>query len=128
MPRRKALAEAACLAALRINRGDIMGVRGFVGKSNKGFLTKREKRKWPGELSIFPKAVKLLATCLHMPLHLQFRRGFRTCEAAQRSSGPERSRGALPQALLRPHAQRGRAADLLHPLQNRHSPLYILSI
>lgn len=38
----------------RINRGDIMGVRGFVGKSNKG------------ELSVFPKAVKLLATCLHM--------------------------------------------------------------
>ena len=38
----------------RINRGDIMGVRGFVGKSNKG------------ELSVFPKAVKLLSTCLHM--------------------------------------------------------------
>lgn len=38
----------------KINRGDIMGVRGFVGKSNKG------------ELSVFPKAVKLLATCLHM--------------------------------------------------------------
>jgi len=37
-----------------INRGDIMGVRGFVGKSNKG------------ELSVFPKEVKLLATCLHM--------------------------------------------------------------
>jgi len=37
-----------------INRGDIMGVRGFVGKSNKG------------ELSVFPKSVKLLSTCLHM--------------------------------------------------------------
>lgn len=31
-----------------------MGVRGFVGKSNNG------------ELSVFPKSVKLLATCLHM--------------------------------------------------------------
>ncbi|CAE7202259.1 Kars1 [Symbiodinium sp. CCMP2456] len=38
----------------KINRGDIMGIRGFVGKSNKG------------ELSVFPKAVKLLSTCLHM--------------------------------------------------------------
>mmetsp|Transcript_11436 Transcript_11436/g.25206 ORF Transcript_11436/g.25206 Transcript_11436/m.25206 type:complete len:556 (+) Transcript_11436:97-1764(+) len=37
-----------------INRGDIIGVRGFVGKSKKG------------ELSIFPKEVKLLTACLHM--------------------------------------------------------------
>lgn len=37
-----------------INRGDIIGVRGFVGKSNRG------------ELSVFPKEVKLLSTCLHM--------------------------------------------------------------
>jgi lysyl-tRNA synthetase class 2 len=37
-----------------INRGDIMGVRGFVGKSK------------TGELSIFPREVKLLTACLHM--------------------------------------------------------------
>jgi len=37
-----------------INRGDIMGVRGFVGKSNRG------------ELSVFPREVKLLSACLHM--------------------------------------------------------------
>jgi len=38
----------------KVNRGDIIGVRGFVGKSNRG------------ELSVFPKEVKLLSTCLHM--------------------------------------------------------------
>jgi len=37
-----------------INRGDIMGVRGFIGKSKKG------------ELSVFPHEVKLLTACLHM--------------------------------------------------------------
>jgi len=37
-----------------INRGDIMGVRGFIGKSKKG------------ELSVFPREVKLLTACLHM--------------------------------------------------------------
>lgn len=37
-----------------INRGDILGVRGFVGKSNRG------------ELSVFPREVKLLSGCLHM--------------------------------------------------------------
>jgi len=37
-----------------INRGDIMGARGFIGKSNKG------------ELSVFPKEVKLLSACCHM--------------------------------------------------------------
>lgn len=38
----------------KINRGDIMGVRGFIGKSKKG------------ELSVFPREVKLLSACLHM--------------------------------------------------------------
>mmetsp|Transcript_91451 Transcript_91451/g.295838 ORF Transcript_91451/g.295838 Transcript_91451/m.295838 type:complete len:570 (+) Transcript_91451:3-1712(+) len=38
----------------QIQRGDIIGVRGFVGKSNRG------------ELSVFPREVKLLSTCLHM--------------------------------------------------------------
>jgi lysyl-tRNA synthetase class 2 len=37
-----------------INRGDIMGIRGFIGKSQRG------------ELSIFPREVKLLSACLHM--------------------------------------------------------------
>lgn len=37
-----------------INRNDIMGVRGFVGKSK------------TGELSIFPREVKLLSPCVHM--------------------------------------------------------------
>ena len=37
-----------------INRGDIMGVRGFIGKSKKG------------ELSVFPQEVKLLTACLRM--------------------------------------------------------------
>jgi len=38
----------------QISRGDIIGVRGVVGKSKRG------------ELSIFPKEVKLLSPCLHM--------------------------------------------------------------
>lgn len=38
----------------QINRGDIIGVRGSVGRSKRG------------ELSIFPKEVKLLSPCLHM--------------------------------------------------------------
>lgn len=38
----------------RLRRGDIVGVRGFPGKSQRG------------ELSIFPKEIKLLATCMHM--------------------------------------------------------------
>mmetsp|Transcript_99178 Transcript_99178/g.318213 ORF Transcript_99178/g.318213 Transcript_99178/m.318213 type:complete len:558 (-) Transcript_99178:217-1890(-) len=37
-----------------LNRGDIIGIRGFVGKSK------------TGQLSIFPKEVKLLTACLHM--------------------------------------------------------------
>lgn len=37
-----------------IARGDIIGVRGVVGKSKRG------------ELSVFPKEVKLLSPCLHM--------------------------------------------------------------
>lgn len=37
-----------------INRGDIVGVRGIVGKSKRG------------ELSVFPREVKLLSPCLHM--------------------------------------------------------------
>jgi len=37
-----------------INRGDIMGVKGFIGKSK------------TGELSVFPMEVKLLTACLHM--------------------------------------------------------------
>eukprot|EP00930_Biecheleria_cincta_P087131 TRINITY_DN76385_c0_g1_i1.p1 TRINITY_DN76385_c0_g1~~TRINITY_DN76385_c0_g1_i1.p1 ORF type:complete len:601 (+),score=79.24 TRINITY_DN76385_c0_g1_i1:36-1838(+) len=37
-----------------INRGDIIGVRGIVGKSK------------TGELSVFPREVKLLTPCLHM--------------------------------------------------------------
>lgn len=38
----------------QIQRGDIIGVRGFVGKSKRG------------ELSIFPRVVQLLSPCLHM--------------------------------------------------------------
>jgi len=37
-----------------INRGDIIGVRGFVGRSR------------TGELSVFPRETKLLSACLHM--------------------------------------------------------------
>jgi lysyl-tRNA synthetase class 2 len=37
-----------------INRGDIIGVRGLVGKSKRG------------QLSVFPREVKLLSPCLHM--------------------------------------------------------------
>merc|ERR1711965_681534 len=37
-----------------IKRGDIIGVRGYPGKSKKG------------ELSIFPKFMQLLSPCLHM--------------------------------------------------------------
>mmetsp|Transcript_87628 Transcript_87628/g.203827 ORF Transcript_87628/g.203827 Transcript_87628/m.203827 type:complete len:565 (-) Transcript_87628:96-1790(-) len=38
----------------QIGRGDIIGVRGFIGKSKRG------------ELSVFAREVKLLAPCLHM--------------------------------------------------------------
>uniref|UniRef100_A0A0G4G5S2 Lysine--tRNA ligase n=1 Tax=Chromera velia CCMP2878 TaxID=1169474 RepID=A0A0G4G5S2_9ALVE len=38
----------------RLRRGDIIGVRGFPGKSKKG------------ELSVFPKETALLSPCLHM--------------------------------------------------------------
>eukprot|EP00397_Hematodinium_sp_SG-2012_P026807 GEMP01028126.1.p1 GENE.GEMP01028126.1~~GEMP01028126.1.p1 ORF type:complete len:565 (+),score=121.50 GEMP01028126.1:46-1740(+) len=38
----------------KIKHGDIIGVRGFPGKSKKG------------ELSVFPKEVKLLSPCMHM--------------------------------------------------------------
>jgi len=41
-------------AHANIKRGDIIGVRGCVGKSKRG------------ELSVFPREVKLLATCMHM--------------------------------------------------------------
>ena len=37
-----------------VKRGDIVGVRGFPGKSKKG------------ELSIFPQSMQLLSPCLHM--------------------------------------------------------------
>jgi lysyl-tRNA synthetase class 2 len=37
-----------------INRGDVIGIRGFIGKSKRG------------ELSVFAKEVKLLSACLHM--------------------------------------------------------------
>lgn len=37
-----------------MRRGDVVGVRGFPGKSQKG------------ELSIFPREIKLLSSCLHM--------------------------------------------------------------
>eukprot|EP00594_Rhizosolenia_setigera_P016244 CAMPEP_0178955426 /NCGR_PEP_ID=MMETSP0789-20121207/9596_1 /TAXON_ID=3005 /ORGANISM="Rhizosolenia setigera, Strain CCMP 1694" /LENGTH=593 /DNA_ID=CAMNT_0020637051 /DNA_START=131 /DNA_END=1912 /DNA_ORIENTATION=+ len=37
-----------------IKRGDIIGVKGFVGKSKKG------------ELSLFPTSIQLLSPCLHM--------------------------------------------------------------
>ena len=37
-----------------MKRGDIVGVEGFPGKSKKG------------ELSIFPRALAVLAPCLHM--------------------------------------------------------------
>lgn len=38
-----------------VKRGDIVGVTGFPGKSKRG------------ELSVFPKALQVLAPCLHMP-------------------------------------------------------------
>jgi len=41
-------------AHANINRGDVVGIRGFVGRSNRG------------ELSIFPREVKLLSPCMHM--------------------------------------------------------------
>lgn len=37
-----------------INRGDCIGLRGYIGKSKRG------------ELSVFPREVKLLSACLHM--------------------------------------------------------------
>lgn len=44
----------------KIRRGDIIGVTGNPGKTKKG------------ELSIFPKNVKLLTPCLHMLPHLHY--------------------------------------------------------
>lgn len=44
----------------KIRRGDIIGVTGNPGKTKKG------------ELSIFPKNIKLLTPCLHMLPHLHY--------------------------------------------------------
>jgi len=44
----------------KIRRGDIIGVTGSPGKTKKG------------ELSIFPKNVKLLTPCLHMLPHMHY--------------------------------------------------------
>merc|ERR1712007_65274 len=41
-------------AEAHTHRADIVGIRGFVGKSKRG------------ELSIFPREIKLLSPCLHM--------------------------------------------------------------
>lgn len=43
-----------------VKRGDIVGVEGYPGKSQKG------------ELSIFPVKFVVLAPCLHMPPSLHF--------------------------------------------------------
>jgi lysyl-tRNA synthetase class II len=43
-----------------VKRGDIIGVEGYPGKSQKG------------ELSIFPVKLVVLAPCLHMPPSLHF--------------------------------------------------------
>lgn len=43
-----------------VKRGDIVGVRGYPGKSKKG------------ELSLFPTHFVILAPCLHMPPSLHF--------------------------------------------------------
>lgn len=42
-------------ALANVQRGDIIGVEGYPGKSKKG------------ELSIFPKSLTVLSPCLHMP-------------------------------------------------------------
>lgn len=44
----------------KVRRGDIIGVTGCPGKTKKG------------ELSIFPKSIKLLTPCLHMLPHLHY--------------------------------------------------------
>lgn len=44
----------------KVRRGDIIGVTGSPGKTKKG------------ELSIFPKTIKLLTPCLHMLPHLHY--------------------------------------------------------
>lgn len=44
----------------KVRRGDIIGVMGSPGKTKKG------------ELSIFPKSIKLLTPCLHMLPHLHY--------------------------------------------------------
>jgi lysyl-tRNA synthetase class 2 len=44
----------------KLRRGDIIGVRGFPGKTKKG------------ELSVIPRSLQLLSPCLHMLPHLHF--------------------------------------------------------
>ena len=44
----------------RIRRGDVIGVKGYPGKSKKG------------ELSIFPTEMEVLTPCLHMLPKLQY--------------------------------------------------------
>lgn len=53
----------------KIRRGDIVGIKGFPGKSKKG------------ELSIFPKETTLLSTCLHM---LPMKHGLKDTETRYR--------------------------------------------
>lgn len=52
--------ESFLVDTSKIRRGDIIGVTGSPGKTKKG------------ELSIFPKHIKLLTPCLHMLPHLHY--------------------------------------------------------
>ncbi|XP_067641516.1 lysine--tRNA ligase isoform X2 [Eurosta solidaginis] len=48
------------LDTTKIRRGDIIGIKGYPGKTKKG------------ELSVVPKEIKLLSPCLHMLPHLHY--------------------------------------------------------
>ena len=52
--------EAFAAINAEVRRGDIIGVRGFPGKSKKG------------ELSVFPTEIVVLTPCLHMPPSAKF--------------------------------------------------------
>lgn len=81
-----------------VKRGDIVGVEGYPGKSNKG------------ELSIFPVKFVLLAPCLHMPPSLHFGLKDQVRMQAAEMCGCLRMRPIM-------HMQPGRAAQqALHPL------------
>jgi lysyl-tRNA synthetase class 2 len=66
-----------------VKRGDIVGVTGYPGKSKRG------------ELSVFPRALQVLAPCLHMPpgAHFGLKDQVRHCRRGSRADAGHSANG-----------------------------------